>query len=216
MVTDDVKSLSPVIEIMYPNARQLFGDRRCCVSEAGVKYDVGGDAASGTSIKEVNGRKYVDVDLSAEVQKQLDKAANAKEERKIIFQYILKYLKDKKYLTTDNRFVEINRLGAKKITHGASLIKLRVTPHLAELIEIGEFQELVEAKPDKQHKFKHFAYYNVIFKVADTWYKGTLNIGILENGESRLYELNPFREVEETEPPNLHRASRVQAESLTE
>jgi len=167
------------------------------------------------SAEENNYRKYVEVDLSVEIQKQLDSAADAKEERRIILQYILKHLKGKKYRTSDNRLVEINRLGAKKITHSASLIKLRVAPHLAELIEIGEFQELAGAKPNKQHNFKHFAYYNVIFKVAETWYRGTLNIGVLENGESRLYELNPFREVEETEPPNLHQASRVQAESPT-
>lgn len=184
------------------------------VRENSAVYEYG-DNTTSASAKENYFRKFVAVDLSAEIQKQLDNAADAKEERKIILQYILKYLKGQKYLTPDNRLVEINRVGAKKITHGASLVKLRVAPHLAELIEIGEFKELSVAKPDKKHNFKHFAYYSVIFKVTDQWYKGTLNIGVLENGESRLYELKPFREVEKTEPPNLHRASRVQAKSPT-
>ena len=154
------------------------------------------------SIKEINGIKYVDVDLSANIQKLLDNAADAKEERKIALEYILEKLRGE-YRTSDGRLVVISVLGAKKITSGAApLIKLRTAPHLAELIESGRFSDLIDAEPKKHDRFKQFAFYDVIFKIGDNWYGGVLNIGILKNNESRLYDLNPFEKIEKAESPN--------------
>ena len=158
--------------------------------------------AVSTSIKEINGRKYVEIDLSADVQKQMDNASNAKEERRIALDYILQKLRGE-YRASDGRFVIISTLSAKKITSGnAPLTKLRTTPYLAELIESGRFRDIIDAVPKKHDRFKQFAFYDVIFKIGDNWYGGVLNIGILKNSESRLYDLNPFEKIEKAESPN--------------
>lgn len=158
-------------------------------------------------------RKYVVVDLSAKVQEQLNNAANAKEERKIIYAYIRGYLRGE-YCASDGRTVIINKSSADKFTNKASKIQLQAAPHLAELIETGQFITLVDVT---HKKFNQFAYYDVIFKIGDTMWKGKLNIGVYENGISEAYTLTEFNPIkkEEVEPPiwapksqtTLHRSS---------
>ena len=196
MITDNIKNVAPVIEIMY-NGASVLSTGRFCVREAGVKYGVANDNAVWVSIKEVNGRKYVDVDLSAEIQKRLSNAADAKEEERIVRDYVLRELRGE-YHTPDGRIVDITRRGAKKITNGAPVIKLRVTPYLAQLIETGRFQRIIDAN----HKtYKQFAFYDAVFKIGNNWYGGTLNIGVREDDTSSLYDINPFTKIEEVGAP---------------
>jgi len=139
-------------------------------------------------------RKYVEIDLSTEIQKQLEDA-NPDEQRDIAFRYILNHLRHKKCFTHDGRLVKINRRGAQKITHLAPLEKLRATPYLAELIETSQSIGL----DDAEHRyFKQFAYYEIIFKLGDRWYAGVLNIGVHKDDTSSLYDLNPFTRIEES------------------
>jgi len=174
------------------SGQNVFSDR-----EGEIKYDIG-KSHKHASIKEIGGRKYVEIDLSADIQKQMDNAADAKEERRIALDYILQKLRGE-YRTSDGRIVIISTLGAKKITSGnAPLTKLRTTPHLAEFIECGQFRGLIDAEPKKHDRFKQFAFYDVIFKIGNNWYGGVLNIGILKNCESRLYDLNPFEKIEKS------------------
>ncbi|MCL2690298.1 MAG: hypothetical protein FWE57_10700 [Chitinispirillia bacterium] len=74
-------------------------------------------------------------------------------------------------------------------------------------------------------KFNQFAYYDVIFKIGDTLWKGKLNIGIHENGISEVYTFTEFNKIkiEEVEPPiwapksqtTLQRSSLAKVNDLT-
>lgn len=131
--------------------------------------------------------KTVKIDMDADIQKQFDNAS-PKERQKIAFDYIMKNLRGK-YPAEDGRVVAIEKIGAKKITHDRGDIKIRVVPKLGELIQSGNF---IESK-DADHKiFKGFAYYKVHFQFRDEIYSAILNVGIRENGDSTLYEINQF------------------------
>jgi len=145
-----------------------------------------------TSIKEINCVKYVEIDLSTEIQKLLDNAADANEERRIMYEYIFKNLRGK-YPASDGRIVEINKRSAKEMTFQAPIVRLRAAPELAALIEIGQIIDLVDVSG--HNIYERFAYYDVIFKIGNAWYNGRLNVGIRKNGESALYTINPFRQI---------------------
>ena len=130
----------------------------------------------------------VEVDLTADIQKQLDNAT-PEERRNIAFKYIMDNLRGK-YPTKDGRIVAIEKVGAKKIKNTLNEVKIRVIPELDELIKSGQFQYIKADQGDKHKNFVGFAYYKVSFRVGDEVYNGMLNIGIRENGDSTLYELN--------------------------
>lgn len=131
--------------------------------------------------------RIIKIDMDSEVQKQFDRAT-PKERQKIAFDYIMKNLRGK-YPAEDGRIVSIEKVGAKKITHDRGNIKIRVVPKLGKLIQTGSFIESKEA----EHKiFKGFAYYKVRFQFGKDIYSAILNVGIRENGDSTLYEINQF------------------------
>ncbi len=130
----------------------------------------------------------VEVDLTADIQKQFDNAT-PEERRNIAFKYIMDNLRGK-YPTKDGRIVAIEKVGAKKIKNTLNEVKIRVIPELDELIKSGQFQYIKADQGDKHKNFVGFAYYKVSFRVGSEVYNGMLNIGIRENGDSTLYELN--------------------------
>ena len=94
-----------------------------------------------------------------------------------------------KYTARDGREISISSVGADKITHRNIDVKLRVSPELATLIKTSKFEGVV----DVEHKrFAKMAYYKTMFQLGNDTYVGTLNIGIRSNGDSTLYDLNPF------------------------
>lgn len=93
------------------------------------------------------------------------------------------------YAAKDGRAISIERVGADKITHRNIEIKLRVSPELGEFIKNGELLGVVDVN---HNKFIKMAYYRVHFVIGQDLYDGTLNIGIKKNGDSTLYDLNPF------------------------
>lgn len=131
----------------------------------------------------------VDVDLTADIQKKFDNAT-PEERRKIAFDYIMDNLRNK-YPARDGRQISIEKVGAKKIKNTLYEPKIRVIPELAYLIQSGQFDSI----RDVEHKiFKQFAYYKVAFRIGDHKYNALLNVGIRENGDSTLYELNKIVE----------------------
>ncbi len=129
----------------------------------------------------------VKVNLDSDIQKQLD-SATPKERQKIAYRYIMDHLTGK-YTARDGREISISSVGADKITHRNIDVKLRVSPELATLIKTSKFEGVV----DVEHKrFAKMAYYKTMFQLGNDTYVGTLNIGIRSNGDSTLYDLNPF------------------------
>lgn len=148
----------------------------------------------GSIKKAIKKEKIVKVDMNSEVQKQLDTAKTPKERQTIAFRYIMDNLRGK-YPTGDGRTVAIEKVGADKMSHTFNETKIRVLPELANLIEAGDLEGVVEAKKEsgEPHKlFTHFAYYKVAFQIGDNRYVGRLNVGIRKDGSSTLYDLNPF------------------------
>lgn len=131
--------------------------------------------------------KTVKVDLSADIQKQFDKAT-PKERSKIAYRYIMDNLRGK-YPMSDGRKVIISNVGANKMTHTLYEPKIRALPELKRLIEAGRF---IEEKEANHGKFKSFAYFEVRIEVGKEKYKAILNVGIKDNGDSALYDLNQF------------------------
>lgn len=132
--------------------------------------------------------KVVKVDMNSEVQKRLDAAQTPKERQKIAFRYIMDNLCGK-YTAQDGRAITISSVGADKITHKDIEVKLRVSPHLADFIRVGE----LEGVKDVEHKkFVKFAYYKVAFQIGNDRYLAMLNVGIRADGTSTLYDINPF------------------------
>lgn len=143
--------------------------------------------------KETSTNRVVKVDMDADIQKQFD-MATPQERAKIAFKYIMDNLRGK-YPAKDGRIVAIEKVGADKMSHTLNETKIRVLPELAQLIEAGELEGVVEAKKDGEqpHKlFEKFAYYKVPFQIRDDKYIGRLNVGIRKDGSSTLYDLNPF------------------------
>lgn len=144
--------------------------------------------ASKDNVKD-DGIEVVEVDLTADIQKQFDKAT-PKERQDIAFNYIMNNLRGK-YPTNDGRVISIERVGAKKMKNTLKEAKIRVIPELRYLIQSGRFENIKEV----DHKiFKKFAYYRVAFRIGDNKYNALLNVGIRENGDSTLYELNKIEE----------------------
>lgn len=131
--------------------------------------------------------EVVEVDLTADIQKQFDNAT-PKERQNIAFIYIMDNLRGK-YPTEDGRIVSIQRVGADKMSHTLNETKIRVLPELAELIKTGKFIGVIDVI---HKKFAKIAYYQVAFKVGEDKYIANLNVGIRQNGDSTLYDINPF------------------------
>lgn len=134
--------------------------------------------------------RIVEVNLDAEIQRQFDKAT-PKERSKIAFHYVMDNLRGK-YPTKDNREVFVERVGAKEMTHTLYEPKIRVIPELGKLIRAGEFIKISMAE---HGQFKEFAYYKVDIKIANDTYSAVLNIGIRDNGDSTLYDINQFKRI---------------------
>ncbi len=134
--------------------------------------------------------EIVKVNLDSEIQKRFDNAT-PKERQKIAYRYIMDNLVGK-YAARDGREVSISSVGADKITHLNIDVKLRVSPELANLIKTGEFVGVI----DVRHKrFSKMAYYKTMFQIGNEKYVGLLNIGVRHNGESTIYDLNPFNKI---------------------
>ncbi len=132
-------------------------------------------------------QEIVKVRMDATIQKQFDNST-PKERSKIAYHYIMDNLRGK-YPTKDNREVFIERVGAKEIAHTLYEPKIRVTPELGQLIKVGEFLKISKAE---HGPFKDFAYYKVNIEMANDTYCAVLNIGIRDNGDSTLYDINQF------------------------
>lgn len=160
-------------------------------SASELKYELMQELPSQTAISEKKidvDKNVVEVDLNSEVQKQFD-SATPKERSKIAFRYIMNNLRGK-YPTQDNRDVFVERVGAKEIAHTLYEPKIRVIPELGQLIKAGEFLKISKAE---HGQFKDFAYYRVTIKIAKERYGAVLNIGIRNNGDSTLYDINQFK-----------------------
>lgn len=132
-------------------------------------------------------QKIVKVNLKTGIQKQFDNAT-PKERTKIAFRYIMDNLRGK-YPTKDGKEVAIERVGAKEMTHTLYEPKIRVLPELGNLIQNGQFIKISKAE---HGPFKEFAYYRVLVGIRNDIYAATLNVGIRENGDSTLYDINQF------------------------
>lgn len=158
------------------------------------KYSDEPDRDIGSSSIGNDKARIVQVNLDADVQKQLNAASTPKERQTIAFRYIMDNLRGK-YAAEDGRTIAIEKVGADKMSHTLNETKIRVLPELARLIKMGKSEGIVEAnKPDgKPHKqFTHFAYYRVVFQIGNDIFVGKLNVGIRADGSSTLYDLNPF------------------------
>ena len=131
----------------------------------------------------------VKISMNTEFQKAICDAVTPKEQRYFVSCYIKTNLIGK-YMTGDGRIVVINGTTADKFTHLAPEIKLRVVPRLRRLIRTGQLINIVDTPGHK--KFCKMAYYRVKFSIYGVVYVGDLNIGIMPNGTSTLYDLNPF------------------------
>lgn len=150
-------------------------------------YDSRSDLNNIRNAKETSTNKVVEVDMDAEIQKQFDNAT-PKERSKIAYRYIMDNLCGK-YAAHDGREITISGVGADKMSHTTNETKIRVLPKLADLIKAGELQGI---KDVTHKKFNKFAYYKVTFQIRDNRYVALLNVGIRANGESTLYDINPF------------------------
>jgi len=140
---------------------------------------------------------YVYVDLTKDIQNKIDAVETIREKRRVAFMHIMDNLRGK-YPASDGRIVEINRRSANELTFKAPEIRLHVTPELESIIRAGQFKEI---KPAEHGGFKDFAYYEVVLKVGDDYYSALVNIGIMPNGDSVLYQINKF---EENDTPTQH------------
>ena len=129
----------------------------------------------------------VEVDLTADIQKQFDNAT-PKERSKIAYKYIMDNLRGK-YPAHDGREITISSVGADKMSHTTHIEKIRVLPELAYLIQAGRARGVVNVE---HIKFDKMAYYDVAFKVGNDYYRALLNVGIRKDGISTLYDINPF------------------------
>lgn len=130
----------------------------------------------------------VKVNLDADIQKQFDNAT-PQERSKIAYRYIMDRLRGK-YSTTEKREVRIERVGAKEISHTLFEPKIRVVPELGQMIETGN---LIDVSVAEHGRFKEFAYYEVYVNIGKDTYRAVLNVGIRENGDSTLYDINQFQ-----------------------
>lgn len=131
--------------------------------------------------------KTVEVRMDTAIQRQFDNAT-PKERSKIAYRYIMDNLRGK-YAADDGRTITISGVGADKMSHTTNETKIRVLPELARLIEAGKLQGI---KDVEHKKFSKFAYYDVSFQIGKERYTALLNVGIRANGESTLYDINPF------------------------
>lgn len=131
--------------------------------------------------------EVVEVDLTADIQKQFDNAT-PKERSKIAYRYIMDNLWGK-YPAKDGREISISGVGADKMSHTVHIEKIRVLPELAELIRTGKYIGVIDVT---HKKFAKMAYYKVAFRIGNHKYNALLNVGIRENGDSTLYDINPF------------------------
>jgi hypothetical protein len=91
----------------------------------------------------------------------------------------------------DGRQVVVSGVGVNKFTHTFNDDKIKITPHLAELLQKAKLRG--KGDMTKVHrKFAEFIYYEVIFEISGQEYIGTINVGVDINERSVFYDINPF------------------------
>ncbi len=133
--------------------------------------------------------KTVEINLNSEIQKQFNNA-KPKERATIARQYILDSLRGK-YPTNDGLEVYISRKTAKEITHTTYEPKLRATPQLVDLIKNGVY---IKEEKATHGTFERFIYYKVKLSIKNIVYTAYLNIGVIKQNISTLYDINQFNE----------------------
>ncbi|GBU20484.1 hypothetical protein R80B4_00362 [Fibrobacteres bacterium R8-0-B4] len=135
------------------------------------------------------GNQYIDVDMTTGIQKKLTATDSVKERRSIAYAYIMDNLRGR-YPTDDMLEIIVTKRSADKLTNMAPDIRLKVVPELANIIRIGKHPQIKDAE---HSLFVKFAYYDVRFKLDNDCYTAVMNVGIRENGESVLYQINQFK-----------------------
>jgi len=135
------------------------------------------------------GNRYVDVDLTTDIQRLLQATASINERRKIAYDYIKDNLRGR-YSIDGKMEIFVTKRSADKLTNAAPDIRLNVIPELANIIRIGKHPIIKDAE---HSLFVKFAYYDVHFKLGSDYYTAKMNVGIRENGEGILYQINQFK-----------------------
>ncbi len=135
------------------------------------------------------GNRYVDVDLTTDIHRMLQATASVNERRKIAYGYIMNNLRGR-YSIDGNQEIFVTKRSADKLTNAAPDIRLNVIPELADIIRIGKHPIIKDAE---HSLFVKFAYYDICFKLGSDYYTATMNVGIRENGEGVLYQINRFK-----------------------
>jgi len=139
----------------------------------------------------------VKIDLSADIQKQFENAT-MKERQKLAYRYIMDNLSGK-YTATDGRVVALGQKGAKEfLLKPAPMhnVKIKVAPQLAEVIQTGEFINVVNSNKERKDGFDKFAYYSVYLEVGGIMYTGIINVGInSKTQQASFYGIHPLHEI---------------------
>jgi len=134
----------------------------------------------------------VKIDLTSNIQKQLANATDFATKRKLVKDYIMTELRGK-YNAKDGVEIAIGTVSAKKYSNVMTDTKIKVAPHLAEAIQQSIFIGFGNERKNHEYIGK-WAYYECDLDVGGKVYVGRLNIAIMNNEESMLYDINPIKE----------------------
>lgn len=135
-----------------------------------------------------NGEQQVVIDLTSELQKQLD-GKNKEERKKIVEQYLKNKFVGKRFAFPSNIIATLSNKDVKKISNDFNITKQRALLQFNELLDVAKF---VDSKDVEHKSFNKFYYYEVKFVLNDEIYSATLNIGQVKTNEldKHIYELN--------------------------
>ena len=155
------------------------------------------------SIKKTkSGTEYIDIDTDQDIFEGIEE----KDYNKIAKMYINDYLKGETALAHNDNAV-IDSTTAKKYTNPGKRQpyfneKMKLTPELKNVLEISE--KINSALPTKSNtKYPNWEYYKIQFKLGNKTFEGKVNIGIDNNGNKHLYEVNNIKKtsgISETSP----------------
>lgn len=199
------QALQTVMDVLEeygePNQVSMFGEREAprladLVSQARQRMESGRVQYSLRSFDD--GTRFVDVQTDQDAFNGLSEKEQARKALEIIRK---KY--QNRVVGVDNR-VYVNGRSAKEYAYPAKMIrgdmkaaKMKAAPELDNLIDAGVFVGSAKDGADghKHEGIDRFDYYKTIFKVAENYFSGKVNVMVTEDGRRLLKDITEIKNI---------------------
>lgn len=156
-----------------------------------VRYSLNEKSGNKSSIETDEKGEYLKIDLSDEVQKELD-SLKGENRAKFVEKFINSAFRNVPFEMDNGKTAYVTGTGAKKMAHSFFEPKQNAALALDKLLSAAKF---FTADNDVEHKkFDSFDYFNARVKIGDEMYTCVVNVGTTKGGGLyQVYDINQFK-----------------------